>query len=392
VILDEIQSYDNNLWWYMVEFFNVFSKLLNLKIIIMSATLPKIDRLLEKKEEFLELIDSKKYFKHPLFKDRVKVDFSMLDEEVDFEKLKKKIVTSNRVLIEFIKKKRAREFYNYIKNLEDYEVYELSGDDNKLLREKVIARTKKATKIIIVSTQVIEAGVDIDMDLGLKDISTFDSDEQFLGRINRNALREGKVYFFDLDKEEYVYRGDNRLGISLKDKKIRKYFLEKEFEKCYEEVLKRLENKKDKFFGSKTQKEEFFELIKRLKYKEIYQKMRLINQVGITIFLPFKLKVDEKFDKKFIKDGFLDGELVWKRLKELNSIENFAKREIEKSRINFYMQFFTFNVPYVRNISEYSDECCGIYLIRDYEEFIDEEFKFDRYKFMESLKREWDFV
>jgi len=56
------------------------------------------------------------------------------------------------------------------------------------------------------------------------------------------------------------------------------------------------------------------------------------------------------------------------------------------------MQFFTFNVPYVRSISEYSDECCGIYLIRDYEEFIDEEFKFDRYKFMESLKMEWGII
>ncbi len=391
IILDEIQSYDNNLWWYMVEFFNSFSKLLNLKIIIMSATLPKIDRLLEKREEFVELLDSKKYFINILFKDRVRLDFSLLDKDIDFDTLKEKILEGDKVLVEFIKKSRAREFYEYIKDLDGYEVYELSGDDNKLLRQKVIDRTREAKKIVVVATQVIEAGVDIDMELGFKDISTFDSDEQFLGRINRNALKKGKVYFFDMDKEEDIYRGDNRLGISLKDKKVRYYFLNKEFEKCYSEVLDRLEAKKEKFLGLFTQKDEFFKLLKKLEYKKIYEKMRLIKSSGITIFLPFNLKIDDEFldefDKEYLEDGYLDGKVIWEKLKELNSIENFSQKEVEKSKINFYMQFFTFNLQYIKKVSEYSDECCGIYLIEYFEEFVDEDFKFDRQKFLESQSK-----
>ncbi len=397
IILDEIQSYDNNLWWYMAEFFNAFAKLLNLKIIIMSATLPKIDKLLEQKEEFVDLLDSKKYFLNPLFKDRVDVDFSLLEKEIDFEVLKQKVLEADRVLIEFIKKSSAREFYEYIKKLnDDYEVYELSGDDNKLLREKVIRRTKEAKKIIIVSTQVIEAGVDIDMELGLKDISTFDSDEQFLGRINRNALGRGRTYFFDYDNEEDIYRDDNRLGISLKDKKIRDYFAQKEFEKCYREVLKRLEGKKEKFFGVQTNKEEFFSLLQRLEYKEIYKKMRLVKTGGITIFFPFRLRIDdeflEQFDKEYLEEGYLDGKIIWKKLKNLNSIENFTQKEIEKSKLNFYMQFFIFNLPYIKKLNEYNDECCGIYLIDDHDEFIDDDFKFDRRKFVDNQKREFDFL
>ena len=43
--------------------------------------------------------------------------------------------------------------------------------------------------IILVCTQVIEAGVDIDMDLGFKDYSIFESEEQFMGRVNRSSLR-----------------------------------------------------------------------------------------------------------------------------------------------------------------------------------------------------------
>ena len=396
IILDEIQSYDNNLWWYMVEFFNAFAKLLNLKIIIMSATLPKIDRLLEEKEEFVSLLDSQRYFLDPLFKDRVDIDFLLLGKEIDFEELKQRVLEADKVLVEFIKKKSARMFYEYIKDLRDYEVYELSGDDNKLLREKVIKRTYEAKKIVVVATQVIEAGVDIDMELGLKDVSTFDSDEQFLGRINRNALGQGKAYFFNYDNEEDVYRGDNRLGVSLKDEKVREYFLQKEFEKCYEEVLDRLEDKKDRFFGLQTTKEEFFDLLQKLHYKKIYEKMRLIKSSGVTIFLPFRLKIDseflQSFDKEYIDRGFLDGKVIWQKLQELNTIENFAQKEVEKSKLNFYMQFFTFNLPYTKKLDKFNDECCGIYLIDDYEDFIDENFKFNREKFMDNRNREFDFL
>lgn len=396
IILDEIQSYDNNLWWYMVEFFNAYAKLLNLKIIIMSATLPKIDRLLEQKEEFVSLLDSKKYFSHPLFKDRVAVDFSLLEGGVDFELLKSKILEADKVLVEFIKKSSARSFYEFIKDIGGYEVYELSGDDNKLFRAKVIRRTKEAEKIIIVATQVIEAGVDIDMELGLKDISTFDSDEQFLGRINRNALSQGRVYFFDMDKEEDIYRGDNRLGINLKDIAIREAFLQKDFELCYKEVLKRLEKKKERFVGIWTNKDAFFDLLRRLEYKKVYEKMQLIKSSGITIFLPFRLKIDDEFmnifDAQYIEDGYLDGGTVWKELKELNSIENFTQKEIERSKLNFYMQFFTFNLQYIKKVSEYSDECCGIFLIADFCEYIDENYKFNREKFLSEQKREYGFL
>lgn len=53
----------------------------------------------------------------------------------------------------------------------------------------------KDKAVILVATQVVEAGIDIDMDIGYKDISKLDSEEQFIGRINRNFKRKGVVYF-----------------------------------------------------------------------------------------------------------------------------------------------------------------------------------------------------
>jgi CRISPR-associated endonuclease/helicase Cas3 len=60
IILDEIQNYDNNLWMYMADFFDKYADLLNIKIIIMSATLPKLDYFLEKTTNFVDLISTNK--------------------------------------------------------------------------------------------------------------------------------------------------------------------------------------------------------------------------------------------------------------------------------------------------------------------------------------------
>jgi len=137
------------------------------------------------------------------------------DDFADFTISDTSVSSTAELIFEFITKQRAREFYNQIKEIYD-NVYELSGDDNKAYRQYVINKTKEDKPIIIVATQVIEAGVDIDMDLGFKDISTLDSEEQFMGRINRSCKKENaKVYFFDIDDVSKIYKGDNRLGFDL---------------------------------------------------------------------------------------------------------------------------------------------------------------------------------
>lgn len=396
IILDEIQSYNNHLWWYMVEFFNQYASLLNIKIIIMSATLPKLDYFLEegKKDSFVELITNKEYFfQNELFKNRVKMDFSLLDEEMKIEKLVDILRTQpkdKKILFEFIKKQSAREFYNAIKD-EFENVYELSGDDNKAYRQFVINKSKDEN-LIIVATQVIEAGVDIDMDIGFKDISTIDSEEQFMGRINRSCKNEGLVYFFDMDKVEDIYRGDNRLGLDLTQVKYRDILQNKEFGIYYEEVLWKIKKDGDRFQnGLMTNYENFAELIKRLNYKEISKTMTLINSQNFTLYFPFQIDLSiykgvKEFvdlDSKFLTDGKLDGQKVWDEFVALNEINQFAKKEVMRARINSLMQFFTFSLLKFnpkQQLPYYSYEYSGYYFIDDLS-FI-EDGKFDRAKYL----------
>jgi len=383
VILDEIQSYNVDKWWYMVEMLNVYSKIIGFKLIIMSATLPRLDRLLNE-DRFVDLLGSE-YLKYPVFKDRVKVDFSMLGEEIEFEDIEEVILKENKqkVLVEFIKKDRAKEFYEYMKD-SDYEVYLLTGDDNKLYRKKVIKRCKSDAKILLISTQVIEAGVDIDMDLGLKDISLLESEEQFIGRVNRNAKKNSKVYFFDMDKEADIYRGDIRLGFSIKSYKD--VFLSKDYEKYYIDVLEAIKKEKEKIKSTKSEIEIFKNKVTNLDFEWVRKEMKLISIKTHTIFLPFSIDMNE-FDievkDEFLTDGMLDGCKVWEAYKEANEIENYVKRKIVLSQVMSLMQFFTFNVYSYVDIKKYNDLVGGIYLIKDYEEFVDDELKFDRKAFSE---------
>ncbi len=401
IIVDEIQSYDNNLWSYMTKFFSHYAKALNIKIIIMSATLPKLDLLIEHDNTlFVDLInDRAKYFEDDYFKNRVKIDYSLLDEEIDFDSLQEKLLEEsknyNKILFEFIKKQSAREFYNLIKedyDFSDFEVYELSGDDNKAYRQKIINQTKENIKIIVIATQVIEAGVDIDMDLGFKDISTLDSEEQFMGRVNRSCKKlhlDPKIYFFNMDDESGIYKGDNRIEFNLRTDKYREVLKSKNFTSFYDEVLNRLKrNDQNIEQGVLGNFEAFEEDVKKLNYREIQDKMQLIKSENFRLYFPFALDIKDydfeelkNIDEFLNDDGWLDGQKVWEVYQEMNSIDGYAKKEIQRYRLNSLMQFFTFNIVKYspkQVLPHYSEEFGGFYYIANYDEFIDEDGKFDR--------------
>jgi len=413
VIIDEIQSYNNQLWCYMIEFFQIYAKILNIKFIIMSATLPKLDKLLEKPCGFVDLIDNRDYFfENKLFKERVCLNFSLLNsenfkqsEELREERIEKILSAFKReknfhskFLFEFIKKDSAREFYNIIKDsFKDFEVYELTGDDNKAYREFVISKTMTNTKIIIIATQVIEAGVNIDMDIGFKDISTLDSEEQFMGRINRNCKKNNsKVYFFYLDNEQHIYRGDNRLEFNLRDNKNQILLQEKRFQEFYLKVLNKIDTSRNSIKnGLLSEMETFKAYVSRLDYKKISKLMTLINSQNYMLFLPFKINIKQYQIKEFdnidnallTEEGFLDGSKVWDRFKEYNEIVNFSEMKIKKSRINSLMHFFTFNIiTYEDNprICNWTEEIGNIYYIKDYQNYLTDDYKFKRREYQDD--------
>lgn len=396
VIIDEIQSYKNQIWKEIIEFFSKIFKLLNMKVIIMSATLPRLDKLVSEREDiFTELIiDKEKYYKSPFFKDRVKLDFSLLknsefnDPEKGKEELIKKIQEvwkekKKRILIEFIKKEDARTFYNLAKKeFPNKRVVEITGDDNRIYRKEILDELKSKDDneefilkdILIVATQVIEAGVDIDVDIGFKDISTIDSEEQFLGRINRSCKREGLAFFFNLTEANKIYRGDLRLNKDLRYERYQKILIEKEFSEFYEECLKNVENKKEEL--NENNINNFYSKMKYLDFQEIDKHMSLIEDNKYQVYLPYTIKYTEENEEKEI-----DGEKVWREFKELleNKKLKYAEKRIKLSSVQAKMDYFIFNLG--EKPQKYEENIGNLFYIQNEEDYIIDG-KFDRKKYL----------
>lgn len=381
VVIDEIQSYRNAIWQQIIHFLLKYADLLNIKIIMMSATLPKLDLLLdEHSSDIINLInDPQVYYQNRFFRDRVELDFSLLDTaKIDLSTLLDKVLEyeDKKVLVEFINKNTAREFFNLLCQNTDVYCVEITGDDNSRCRKAIIHEIKTRTSLIVVATQVIEAGVDIDMDVGFKDISLPDAEEQFLGRINRSCLRFGKAYFFNYDDARAIYGQDERLNYSLKNPLIAALLQQKDFTAIYKNILADIRAKGE----SKTVHNirTTYTRCLMLKYQEIEKAMQLIEPT-YQIFLAYELS-DEK--------QVISGREVWQRYKELclNKDIGYGQRKVKLSELAELMSYFTYSV-YSRGQQSLGcdEEFGGYYYIENGEPFI-ENGKFNRKAFMNHSK------
>lgn len=259
----------------------------------------------------------------------------------------------------------------------------ITGDDNKIDRNKIINTVKIEQNIILVATQVIEAGVDIDMDIGFKDISILDAEEQFLGRINRSCKKKGSiVYFFNLDNVSSVYKGDRRKDkeITLSSMAVREILKLKDFEKFYTIVMGNLES--DKRRENSNNITNFKDnVVAKLEYKEISKRMRLIDDDVKEYRVFFNREIED--DKGLI----IRGSEVWYEYKYLlNDIAlEYGEKRVKLSRILAKLDYFTYKVNKM-NVS-YCDMLGNIYYIDDGEKYFTEG-KFDRELFNNNEKAE----
>lgn len=94
----------------------------------------------------------------------------------------------------------------YFKDNTDFKVYHLSSYltpvDRELILDKVHKDLKNNVKILLVSTSVIECGVDVSFRVGFREESSMSSAIQFGGRVNRNKENsKAYVHEFSFDKK-----------------------------------------------------------------------------------------------------------------------------------------------------------------------------------------------
>lgn len=377
VIIDELQAYSPEHWDKIYYFMKNISELFNTVFIVMSATLPKIDKLVISERldfsKFVHLIQNKnKYFQNANFANRVDFDLSMIPEngKNSMDKIKDRLFKESEkyseshsgrcwTLIEFIFKNSAADFFEEIKSeasSKGYEVKMLSGTILEPVRKSIINDLKKRTennensKIILVSTQVVEAGVDLDFDLGFKDTSILDSDEQLAGRINRNASKNGsKVFLFNYNDEYRVYGSDYRYKMQKQelDKDNYKDILKtKNFDDFYKKTFKFMNelNKSESRYG-------FFDyeaLVRKLSYSAVHNEFKLIDQDTLSVFVNVEYdlaKYPIEHTLGLEKNGKINGKDVFGKYCAIieNKDQDFINRKISLTEIQRLMSNFIFS-------------------------------------------------
>ena len=376
VVIDEIQTYNPTLWSNMSYLLESFAKKFNIKFIVMSATLPKIGDIIDSKFVFL-VKNKKEYFQNPNFAKRVEIDTYTIkiDKPKDiYKKVEKESKNYQekkgnvKTIIEFITKKGADEFYQEaVKKNKGFfdDIFILSGTILEPRRREIIDYLKnhQDKNVLLVTTQVVEAGVDIDMDIGFKEKSLIDSDEQLAGRINRNSSKnDNKLFLFEMKnpKAKIVYKGDKRLEVEVDEDVLKN----KDFDKYYNKVIKKLKEQNNTTFIENLNS--YIDHIKNLRFSKTH--IKIINIESISVYVPLNLMAKLYFN-------------AYKHILQ-NNEQDFTKKKIKLKKLASKLSKYTFSLAKyqgcgIENLQPYCKEEYGYLVIKP--EYIAIDADFDDY-------------
>jgi len=228
LIFDEAQTLPINVIHLFNRSLNLLSEQWNSSIVLCTATQPIFDRVVESKGA-LRLSPSPDLIsdKHTLFEKlkRVDVNNTCKDggwtiDEVTTD-IRTKIKTVDSVLYIANTKAAARSLFDRLKD-EAGIVVHLSTNmcpahRKDVFRQLNTALQKNSAKVVCISTQLIEAGVDISFDCVIRSLAGLDSIAQAAGRCNRHAESETRGQVFVINPafeklgglEEMVIAQDN---------------------------------------------------------------------------------------------------------------------------------------------------------------------------------------
>lgn len=198
IIFDEVHMLPTEYLQPCLRGIGYITKYLNSETIFLSATMPDYSELYKRYIpdcSVNELITDKSDFRY--FQKCRYINLS----ETNYESVISKASEYKSSLIIVNKKKTAKEIYSMISGSK----FHLSTYMTPKDRSETIAKIRKLLSenkpVTVVSTSLIEAGVDLDFEAVFREISGLDSILQSGGRCNREGLREtGDVYIFDTGK------------------------------------------------------------------------------------------------------------------------------------------------------------------------------------------------
>lgn len=332
IILDEIQSIPHKYWLLLKEVLSHLAEKFNFYIILSTATQPMIFE----ENQYFELA-SKDYFKHI---DRYDVFINKTQQTIEEFYSNLNIKDNKTYLFIMNTVNSAKMLYEFLKKDFKDEIIFLSTHIIPKERLKRIKELKSHKKRIAVSTQLVEAGVDIDFDIVYRDFAPFDSLNQSAGRCNREGKKEkGNFYIIKLFDNKnnrfyssYIY--DSVLINATDEILEKKIYSEKEFiglVSKYFEKIKQIKSDKASL--------DMLEMLYTLKFSAEREKDKIKSIEDFVL-----IKEDYYKEDVFIE---IDNEAkkVWKEYSEIWKIQDLFERKkaFDSIKSDFYK--FVVSVP-----------------------------------------------
>ncbi len=353
ILLDEVQTIPYKYWKLIRKTILKISEMFNIYFVLITATQPRIFG----SNEIIELVpDKSKYFSQF---DRVNLNFESESIELQnfIEKCKNEIdnsdesflfvmntINSSIELFENLKKMGLNAEYFYL----------ATNIIPKHRFEKILNIKKSKKRKIIISTQMIEAGVDIDVENVWRDFAPLESINQVCGRCNRNfSEKKGNVIIFEILNEDhnntpfskYIY-GKSALSIietkeSLGNKiRISETEFLKNMDSYYQIIKEKIaEDESDKILG----------FLENLQFADLFKSFKLID--------------DKLFDKKDVFIEYDETAIdVWQKFKNLKQIKDTFKRKTEFLKFKKKFYDYVISIP-DKYVPEQEYENTGIVFI-----------------------------
>jgi len=348
ILFDEVQTMGDNIVVPTLAALSNFAESYGCSVVFATATQPAFKQLDNHVKKLCLSAWHPKEIVSPtlnLFsrKKRVQVTWPLKNEKLSLDEFCTEILThGNRLLCIFNTKKHARIVFSYLQehlNHSEEILFHLSTnmavEHRKSILEKVKTRLRDPEKhCILVATQCVEAGVDIDFPVVYRSLAPFEAVAQAAGRCNRNGLLPlGFFRVFIPDKESFgagaLYPTKSyEQGADILNSWLLKNSSEIDIESP--ESFEKYFNERYSLIDIDEAERELLNAIRGLDFEKTSREYKVIDQNTSNLLVPYNMKeykllIDEAHDYGLNRDWVKEHEklvLVFTRRLKILMLED----------------------------------------------------------------------
>lgn len=313
LIIDEVQTIPKSILSNLKEIFKKMNQYMGTKFILVSATIPQ------------EISDIKRV---QLSSETLRDYLSQTKKQISLQPLEVKTIPIKKTLVMAnTRKKAVRLYFEVNQEHQDKKIIYISTGIRKKDRIRIIKDLPEMSEYVLVATQVVEAGVDIDFSHVFREQAPLDNLIQVMGRLNREGKNpEAKLVIYPTDGSPIPY---SPLEFQVTQEKIldiaNSVQIYDILDKYYSEISERNTSNSEAA-------EELERLIARMDFDGVWEFVR--NKVfqedsRDTVFIPDIEDWDE------VKNGLLCG-VTSKNLKEFGNLTASLPISLDKVGIEFF--------------------------------------------------------